>query len=172
MQETLLSYDVIVNYFGKETIADRYKYLCDKMQEYINGRNLQDSLVIYEDILHQVIMDYFADVYRLKEFHQIENINMTKIVAYEVYWILRRKPIQIIGQSVNSKIVFANEGFATTFIAHEYLVPEEIESLSPDKEDAFLKYLRHIYYHLKYRCIDKQCLEIMLYSFKIGKYID
>lgn len=171
MQETLLSYDVIVDYFGKETIADRYKYLYDKMQEYIDDRNLQDSLVIYEDILHQAIMDYFADVYRLKKFHQIENINMTKIVAYEVYWILRRKPIQIKCQSANAKIVFANEGFATTFIAHEYLVPEETEDLSPDKEDAFLRYLNHIYYHLKYRCIDKQCLEIMLYSFETGKYI-
>lgn len=171
MQETLLSFDVIVNYFGKETIADRYKYLYGKMQEYIDERNLQGSLVIYENILHQVVMDYFADVYRLKEFHQIENINMTKIVAYEVYWILRRKPIQLQGQFVDAKMVFANEGFATTFIAHEYLVPEETDPLSPDKEDEFLKYLHHIYYHLKYRCIDKQCLEIMLYSFEIGKYI-
>ena len=171
MQETLLSYDVIVNYFTKETIADRYKYLYEKMQEYIDERNLQDSLKIHEDILQQATMDYFTDVYRLKEFHQIENINMAKIVAYEVYWILRRKPIQIQGQSADAKMVFANEGFATTFIAHEYLVPEETEPLSPDKEDAFLKYLRHIYYHLKYRCIDKQCLEIMLYSFETGKDI-
>ena len=171
MQETLLSYDIIVNYFGRETIADRYKYLYDKMQQYINDRNLQDSLMVCEDILQQTIMDYFADVYRLKEFHKIENINMTKIVAYEVYWILRRKPIQAKGQSANIKIVFANEGFSTTFIAHEYLVPEETEPLSSDKDDAFLRYLKHIYYHLKYRCVDKQCLEIMLYSFETGKYI-
>lgn len=171
MQETLLSYDVIVNYFGKETIADRYKYLYDKMKEYIKERNLQDSLLICEEILQQTIMDYFADVYRLKEFHKIEHINITKIVAYEVYWILRRKPIQVKGQSDNTKIVFANEGFATTFIAHEYLIPEETEPLNPDKEDAFLKYLQHINYHLKYRCVDKQCLEIMLYSFETGKYI-
>ncbi len=171
MQETSLSYDVIVKYFGEETIADRYKYLYDKMQEYIDGRNLHDSLMICEDVLQQVIMDYFADVYRLKVFHQIVNINMTKIVAYEVYWILRRKPIQIQGQSANTKMVFANEGFATTFIAHEYLVPEETEPLNPEKEKKFLKYLRHIYYHLKYRCIDKQCLEIMLYSFETGKDI-
>lgn len=95
MQETMLSYDAIVNYFSEETIADRYKYLYDKMQDYINARGLQGSLNVCEGILHQAVMDYFADVYRLKEFHKIENINMTKIVAYEVYWILRRKPIQI-----------------------------------------------------------------------------
>ena len=171
MQEDLLSYDVIVDYFGKETIADRYKYLYDKMQEYINARDLRDSIFIDEAILQQTIMDYFADVYRLKEFHKIENINMTKIVAYEVYWILRRKPIQINCASINMKKIFINEGFVTTFIAHEYLMPEETDLLSKEKEDAFLKYLQHINYHFKYRCIDKQCLEIMLYSFEIGKYI-
>lgn len=134
-------------------------------------RNLQDVLTICEEALQKTIMDYFADVYRLKEFHHIANINMTKIVAYEVYWILRRKPIQIQKQPASTKVVFANEGFATTFIAHEYLTPEETEPLSPDKEEAFFKYLEHIFYHLKYRCIDKQCLEFMLYSFETGKYI-
>ena len=96
---------------------------------------------------------------------------MTKIVAYEVFWILRRKPIQINRTICNTKMVFANEGFATTFIAHEYLVPEEAEPLEKDKEEAFLKYLQHINYHFKYRCVDKQCLETILYSFEVGKYI-
>jgi len=165
-----LSYDAIANYFGKEVIADRYKYLYEKMQQYINARKQQECLFVCEKILQQTIMDYFADVYRLKEFHQIENINMTKIVAYEVYWIVRRKPIQVRDNAEASKM-FANEGFATTFIAHEYLVPEEREPLGPEKEDIFFKYLRHINYHLKYRCMDKQCLELMLYSFETGKYI-
>lgn len=171
MQETMLSYDAIMNYFGEEVVADRYKYLYDKMQEYINTRGMQDKLAVCEDILHQVVMDYFTDVYRLKEFHKINNINMIKIVAYEVYWILKRKPIQIKGTEVNTKVVFANEGFATTFIAHEYLVPEETQPLSKEKEEAFLKYLQHLNYHLKYRPIDKQNLEVILYSFEMGKHI-
>ncbi len=171
MQETLLNYDAIVDYFTIETIKDRYKYLYEKMQEYIKARKMEDSLMISEDLLQQAIMDYFTDVYRLKVFHKIENINMSKIVAYEVYWLLRRKPIQISSVSASMKKVFANEGFATTFIAHEYLIPKETETLNEEKQEAFLKYLRHINYHLKYRCIDKQCLEIMLLSFEAGKYI-
>ncbi|MDO4328522.1 MAG: hypothetical protein Q4C66_04200 [Lachnospiraceae bacterium] len=171
MQENALSYDTVVNYFGTETIQERFKYLYDKMQEYINERSQQGKLVVNEDILQQLVMDYFTDVYRLKEFHKIEHINITKIVAYEVFWILRRKPLQIQSESSDSKLVFANEGFATTFIAHELLVPEETEPLSSDKEAEFLKFLQHINYHLKYRNVDKQCLEVMLYSFEVGKFI-
>ncbi len=169
MQDNSLSYDVIINYFGEETITDRFKYLYDKMEEYINLRGQQEQLTVNEDILHQVLMDYFTDVYRLKMFHKIQHINITKIVAYEVFWILRRKPLQIIREAADEKLVFANEGFATTFIAHELLLPDEVEPLSKHQEKEFLKYLQHINYHLKYRNIDKQCLEAILYSFETGK---
>lgn len=171
MQQNMLSYDVIVSYFGIQTIKDRYKYLYDKMQMYIDERGLQNTLYVHEDILHQAVMDYFADVYRLKEFHKIEHINITKIVSYEVYWLLRRKPIQMKATSVDSKGVFANEGFLTTFIAHECLVPEETAPMNKEKEEFFLKYLQHVNYHLKYRSVDKQNLEIMLYSFETGRFI-
>lgn len=171
MQQDMLSYDAIVSYFGEQTIGDRYKYLYDKMQEYINERGKQDVLYIHEDILHQVVIDYFADIYRLKEFHKITHVNIIKIVSYEVYWLLRRKPIQMKVVPMESKEVFANEGFLTTFIAHECLAPEETEPMNKEQEDAFFKYLKHIYYHLKYRNVDKQNLEIMLYSFETGRFI-
>ena len=171
MQEELLNYNEIMAYFTEETITERFKYLYDKMQEYINERNQQDCLMINEDILHQVLMDYFTDIYRLKKFHKIENINITKIVAYEVFWILRRKPLQIKKEISDARLVFANEGFLTIFIAHELLIPEETEPLSAVQEEKFLKYLKHINYHLKYRNVDKQCLEAMFYSFETGKII-
>ena len=171
MQEISLSYDVIVNYFGKETILNRYKYLHDKMKEYIDERKCEDVLCINENILQQTVLDYFTDVYRLKTFHKIGHINKIKIIAYEAYWLLRRKPLQIKGVLEDEKLVFANEGFITTFIAHEFLLPEETAPLSKEKEEAFLKYLQHINYHLKYRNVDKQCLEALLYSFEVGKFI-
>lgn len=93
MQEALLSYDEILEYFGEKTIKDRYKYLYDKMAEYIEARNLKEILSINGGLLQQMVMDYFTDVYRLKKFHRINNINKTKIVAYELFWLLRRKPI-------------------------------------------------------------------------------
>ena len=169
MQENSLSYKTILNYFGDDTIQGRYRYLYDKMKEYIEERDQQSELHVCANILQQVVMDYFTDVYRLKEFHKIQYINKIKIAAYEAFWILRRKPLQIQGDASDEKIVFANEGFVTTFFAHEILVPEETIPFAAEKEELFIKYLQHIYYHLKYRNIDKQCLETMLYSFETGR---
>ena len=169
MQEMTLSYESIVNYFGEETIKGRYEYLHDKMQNYIQNRKLEESLSINEGVLHQAVMDYFADIYRLKEFHKMEHINKVKIAAYEVYWLCRRKPIQIERNVTNQKCVFANEGFLTTFIAYECLIPNETEPLDEKRNEEFLKFLRQVNYHLKYRNYDKQCLELMIYSFHTGK---
>ena len=171
MQETVLRYDEILEYFGEQTIKDRFKYLYDKMTEYIDARKLKGILNINEGILQQLVMDYFTDVYRLKKFHQITHINKTKILAYELFWLFRRKPLQVCSDNVESRILFCNEGFAITMLASELLVPYETEPLSREKEDAFFKYLDHIYYHFKYREVDKQCLETILLSFETGTFI-
>lgn len=166
MQETSLNYDEIVACFTRETIEDRYKYLYDKMKDYIDATKQNDALYVNASLLQQAIMDYFVDIYRLKTFHKIEHTNITKKVAYEIFWILRRKPIQL---KETGDVVFPNEGFLTIFVAHELLVPEETEPLSQKQEEIFLKYLSHFNYYLKYRNVDKQCLEAMLFSFESAK---
>lgn len=41
-----------------------------------------------------VLIDYYSDIYRLKEFHDIELVRTEKIIAYTVAWIIKRKPLQ------------------------------------------------------------------------------
>lgn len=173
MEETTLSYLEIVKYFGEDVIRDRYRFLYDKMQAYIKERSFSSFLEVNESILQQTIMDYFADIYRLKTFHKIKNINKAKIVAYEVYWLLRRKPIQVKGaladtDGMEQKLVFANEGFLTTLVSSEFLMPKVTNPLSPEAEDSFFTFLEHLYYYLKYRPVDKQNLELVLYAFNVG----
>lgn len=178
MAETTSDYNEIVAHFTEETIADRYRFLHDKMLKYIQERKWEPYLEINETILHHTIMDYFADIFRLKEFHNIEHANKSKILAYEIYWILRRKPLQI--QQVttdekseveNKNLAFANEGFAVTLLANEFLAPKGQTPMGEEKETAFLGLLDHLYYHFKYRLTDKQNLETMLCAFEVGKIL-
>ena len=177
MTEASLNYNEITDHFGEETIRDRYRFLFDKMQEYIKERDQSNNLAVDESILQQAIMDYFADIYRLKIFHKIEHINKAKILAYEVYWILRRKPLQICNSIIEKgkddqtqKLVFANEGFSVTLIANDLLMPKPTVPMSPEKESIILDFLDQLYYHFKYRVIDKQSLETVLYAFDTGKH--
>ena len=164
-----VDYNDVRTHFGDDTIKDRYSFLYEKMNEYISERYSDGHLYINEDILQQAVMDYFVDIYRLKKFHRIERVNITKIVAYEVYWLWRRKPIQLSKASGNvTKDVFANEGFLTVFIAHECLGKDSLVPLNDDQENAYLNFLRHINYCLKYRNVEKQALESILMAFGTG----
>ena len=179
MAETTSDYNEIVAHFTEETIADRYRFLYDKMLKYIQERKWESYLEINEEILHQAIMDYFADIFRLKEFHNIEHANKSKILAYEIFWILRRKPLEIQrapqagekSEAESRNLAFANEGFAVTLLANEFLAPRGQTPMSEEKEAAFLGLLDHLYYHFKYRLTDKQNLETMLCAFEVGKIL-
>ncbi len=165
-------FDEIRSHFGDKTIKERYSFLYEKIQEYIDTRYENKELKINEDILHQAVMDYFSDIYRLKKFHKIERVNISKIVAYEVYWLWRRKPIQLMDEVGNSsKKVFSNEGFLTVFIAHELLGEEASIPMTDEQEKIYLNFLNHVYYCLKYRGVDKQSLETMLIAMETGKSI-
>lgn len=175
---TASNYNEIVAHFSEETIADRYRFLHQEMQKYIQERKLEPYLYVNETILHHVIMDYFTDIFRLKKFHNIDHTNKSKILAYEIHWILHRKPLQIKGSKsdknsdpANKNLPFANEGFAVTLLANEFLLPKGQTPMSEEKEKAFWELLDHLYYHFKYRYTDKQNLEAILCAFEVGKIL-
>ena len=49
-------------------------------------------LRIHEMALTHAVMDYYSDIQRLKEYQKIERVNEIKIMAYETFWLLKRKP--------------------------------------------------------------------------------
>lgn len=162
-----ISYSMILEEFGDIKVKQRYEFLHEKIQNYIKAKKIEENVYINTELLQQAVLDYFTDIYRLKKFHGIDKVNVTKIISYEVYWLLRRKPIQIKSNSTND-LKFVNENFLTVFLAHEFLF-SDTEVATDAGEKIFFDYLKHISYHLKYRTVDKQNIEIMLLSFETGK---
>ena len=158
---------MILEEFGDLKVKQRYEFLHEKIQSYIKAKKLEEQVYINTELLQQAVLDYFTDIYRLKKFHGIDKVNVTKIISYEVYWLLRRKPIQIKSNSAND-LKFVNENFLTVFLAHEFLF-SDTEVATDEGEKIFFDYLKHISYHLKYRTVEKQNIEIMLLSFETGK---
>ncbi|MCL2147475.1 MAG: hypothetical protein FWH52_06680 [Synergistaceae bacterium] len=172
MRDEGFSYQMLIEEFSEGKISSRYKFLYSKFSEYIGSRGLSEKVYINEQLLHQSVLDYFADVYRLKKFHGIDNINPTKIMAYQIFWLLKRKVLQIKETAQSDELVFINESFAVLFIVHEFLFPDDYSiPLSAEIQEDFKAYIKHLHYHFKYRSIDKQNLELMLYTFEIGKLI-
>ena len=90
------SYKDVLTEFGEEKVAQRYDNILDQMNAFIRRNKWENKVTICSAALNQFVIDYFTDIYRLKKFHKIDLANYIKITAYTAYWLVRRKPLQVI----------------------------------------------------------------------------
>jgi hypothetical protein len=100
------NYNYLIESFGEEKLRDRYELLLAKSETLINSfcdsldTELKKCFYINELIVQDIIINYFADIDRLKKFHGIDKVNSIKIAAYTAYWFSKLRPIQIIKSGI------------------------------------------------------------------------
>lgn len=147
-------------------------------------------LYVNERLLLIALLDYYMDVKRLKSLHQhINEINEYKSKAYEVAWILRRKPIQILqfpmtknqeaAQTYDEQLDYVNEQFVFSYIM-SFLVGDidllkilaESDTKNNVNDTASIKgFVNTLLYYLKFRNCGAQELELMLMAFDAGNVV-
>ncbi|MDY2938491.1 MAG: hypothetical protein SOT28_09310 [Fusicatenibacter sp.] len=169
IENVYTNYESLLKEFTEEVIESRYAVFYEEIDEFTKSIGVRDKIRIDESILIHAVLDYFTDISRLKQFHQVKHINSLKVISYESYWLLRRKPIQVIsGEGPDDSMAFLNEKFVFSRISKYLIGDGKTVVLSPESKKGFLNYLDSLYYYLKYRNYDAQMLEMMLMGFKAG----
>jgi len=148
-----------------DDIVSRYLSVLRRLHDFISIKKIAQCVIIDYELLRIAIFQYFVDIAQLKDFQQMEKANEEKIYAYMTYWLLKRKPIQVTRQFPQSK--FINELFVTTFLITSILAEKKLKSVQCDKTE-FYKFQMLLFYHLKYRVITPQTLELMIEAFFCG----
>ena len=154
------------DYITNNKFRDRYESLLMDMNHFIQMNDLTDIVVVNEMVLAYALIDYFEDVKRLKYFHSVDHINAIKIVSYVSYWLIRRKPIQIL--SNQKELVDINERFVLAYIIG-FLNNEKKGSVLDRHEAGLEAFKESLLYYLKFRFIRANSLEIMLIAFFAGQ---
>lgn len=164
------NYEGMLEEFSDAVIRNRYACLYKESTEFLKSLGLETSVRVDEVLLMHAVLDYFSDVSRLKKFHHINHINEIKVIAYESFWLLRRKPLQVIKEgAADDLLAFVNEKFVFSRIA-SFLVGGNMDQvIKKQDKKAFLNYLDTLYYFLKYRQYDPQMLELMILGYKAGE---
>lgn len=160
--------DVLAD-FGRDKIENRYQVLQEYLHTFIKRYKYEGKVDIAASVLNQAVIDYFADVHRLKKFHHIEKINFLKIHAYTAYWILRRKPLQIIKDDPKDvELAFVNERFVASYL-FQYLRGECEDTIIIESERlTYFEFVKNLEYFLRYRVVTPQMLETMLEAYQAG----
>ena len=165
-------YEKLIETVGTDKIQARYEYLYQMMANFIARfakLGHEGQLKINERILMHCVLEYFEDIEKVKSAHDLEHTNSPKVVAYTAYWILRRHPIQIVGEDDSSEtLVFANEKFVLTMLMSNLTFGSESKPLVGDQLDIYKAFANSLYYYLKFRKLDAQALEMMILAFRAG----
>lgn len=162
------TYDYIVKHFGESVIADRYDWLYGMLKEYIESRDLGEKTYISEDILNHVIIDYYVDIYRLKDFQDIEHTNHSKIFSYLSFWCLRHKPIQLLCLDME-KDVFINEQFVAEMLRMMLFDNPSNIAILKEKSEDIKEFLETLEYYFKYRDYSAKGIEMIILAFMAGR---
>ena len=160
------TYMNIIQGTDEVVVRDRFNSLLERMGVFIAENDLAGRVKISETILEQVVVAYFDDVNRLKDFHGIELVAETKIHAYTAFWLLRKKPLQIIEDFAQCEAI--NEKFVTIYLV-DFMLREKYDVvLSGPSKEQYEEFVKTINYCFKYRRFDAQSIELVLLSFLAG----
>lgn len=168
IENTYIRYDELLSEVGEEVVESRIKQISQEMLDFLDVHQMNDVAYIHEMALTHAIMDYFSDIQRLKDYQKIEHINEIKIKAYETFWLLQRKPLQLKTQLEDDRYLYINEKFIMSRLT-SFLLAENINKpLVEEQQTVFTNFLNTLYYYLKFRKCDAQAIELMLLAFKAG----
>lgn len=171
-------YDNLIERFGEEKLNQRYNSLLEMYKAFIESQNLKDDVYVNTILLQNAICDYFTDIDRLKSFHDIELTNSIKVIAYESYWLWRRKPLQIkenrllqLGDSafINDTFIYTN---LMSYMLKDYSPDIYTNLTDPSIMDDVKSFMSTLSYFIKFRQCSPQVFELVIHAFFAGKQLE
>jgi hypothetical protein len=167
-----VSYDDILKSISEESIKERFLLLYSSAINFL--AHLDSSNEVYKNrlfvsklFLQEAVLNYFSDIIRLKNFHEIEKIETRKVASYTAYWILRCRPIQLCSEPDDNACIkgrvlsWPNEAFAcATLISMTYNTSKPLV----DDWSKFNQFTSLLRYNMTYRLVTPQILELSLYG--------
>jgi hypothetical protein len=161
-------YEFLLEYFTPTEIIKRFRTLLTETMAAAKAMKIDDCIDIDREGMEMMVLDYFSDIARVKHFHNIEHENRQKIYAYEMFWFLRRHPVQICKPFTNSFDI--NEKIAIAIFVPKILqdVGMVYSGMSQPCKDVVNSFINNIFYHFKHRIYTQQSLELMIEAFLAG----
>ena len=164
--KTEADYQNLINHFGEEKLKGRYYYLIGTAEKFIQNTKIDPYVNINKRLLKELVIDYFSDIDRLKDFHEIDKVEPCKIAGYTGYWIVKRKPLYLSDNA--SREVFkkypllldVNEWFAlSSMIGIVYDTKQRHVETNLKK---WREFTQNLHYFLTYRIVSPQALDLMM----------
>ena len=164
------------NNLAPDNFKIRFINLFTDIQTILKKYSFLGCCTINKELLWKTVLDYFADIARIKEFHGHKHVQIEKIISYETYWLLRNHPIQIDKpDDIDKKFIHINEYIFSFFfmkklskrLNDKFASSIQIDDLIVKFEEHELsdEFRKKLYYTFKYRPYTQQSLLLLIEGF-------
>jgi len=149
-------------------VVKTYSSFLRVMHGYILRRGYTPGVdvIINRNMLKEAVVDFYNDIARIKACHHIDEPSLEKDYAYKAYWLLRRKPIQIIKEYDDCE--FINEHFITSYLLATMAEKRRIDDAKKASNPIWTDFCFLLFRNMKYRAVSQQSLELMVEAFFCG----
>jgi len=160
------SYKDLLMEFGEDIVQGSIDNWKERMEAFIETRKLSGKVRVSDTNLFLAILSFFSDIKRIKPYHGINDVNDVKIHSYLAYWIMRKKPIQVLVDFDECERV--NERFVA-FMLTDFLLRDWSEVvLSGNAKMQFSEFAQTLFYTFSYRKYSAKSIELVLLAFLAG----
>ena len=151
-----------------DDVCHTYLSILKMMHKFIKVRGIKEheDIFINGRMLIEGVVDFYIDIQRIKAHHPIDNPSEEKDTAYTGYWLLRRKPFQVIKPFPNCE--FVNEYFVTLYFISIVADKSKISGEETRNNPKWRQFCSLLFRSLKYRHVSQQAFELMLMAFYCG----
>lgn len=165
-------YQYLIRHFTAKKLKERWAFLVNTANLLIKSRQVEEYVLVNKKLIDEIVLDYFADIKRLKDFHGIKKVDLSKIAAYTAYWVQKKRPLHI-KESVSEEsytnkpfLIHMNEWFAS------YLLKSMVFDMGNRfiNEEGLRKWNNFdnlLTYFLTYRVVTHQALELAVVAMTI-----
>lgn len=155
----------------------------DQLTNWVKKELHQDIQIgISEQLLKQALVDAYDDLLRLSDYHPTKTPNPIKEMAYVSFWLIKRKPLILFGESediINIEdakftnmgrmhILFINEFFASYLLLNAAFRKKKLLDVCEHKHEEAKRQLEvfqnFLFYTLVYRVESPKYLEAMIFA--------
>jgi len=161
-------YQDLIDYFTEERLRDRVTFLMELAIRFLENLEISKYIIINKRLIKEVVIDYFADIKRLKEFHGIEKTQPCKIAAYTAHWVHKRKPLHI-KPNLDEEVIVErpclldmNEWFACAVMISIIFETKSRIVQNAEQLARFNNFQDTLCYFFTYRIVTPQSLELAL----------
>lgn len=140
--------------------VERLQTLEKLYEEFIKAHSfIASSVYLSRPLLELVIKSYFDDIYKFKAYTCSLRADAHKQAAYQIKWISKIRPIQILPDvDVSEEVLLANSQFAI-FVGLSFLFEkDEVNAM----EKMHPKYYKNLVYMAQFRNISGRALALSL----------